>query len=103
MSRWYDVASGHGGFAERPDGDAPSELVVQIDGGPGETPALLVISRPDAGHVRVREWSGEDWSGIPGETLWRIDDLYARLERARHARRRITAEMYAIRAWLSGT
>jgi hypothetical protein len=78
------------------------ELVLQIDGGGGETPALLVISRPTGGRVRVREWSGESWAGMPCEREWTVDDLYARLDRAHRARRRITAEMYAIRAWLGG-
>ena len=103
-------APGAGGAPGRaseraPRGDAsdgPDELVLQIDGGDGETPALLVISRPSHGHVRVREWSGETWNGIPDERRWPVGDLYARLDRAYRARRRITVEMYAIRAWLGG-
>ena len=79
---------------------APEHLVVRVDGGPGDTNYTLMIARPHAGRVRVQEWTEANRAGAAHAAVLSIDDVYARLERAFEARRRINVDLGRIREWL---
>ena len=49
------------------DAVAPEELPVFIMGPGADPERLILLGRPEAGRVRVREWSGADWSAPPVE------------------------------------
>ena len=78
-------------------------LTVQVGGDREEPERLLMIGRPQAGRVHVREWSTGGWNAEPIERDVGVDELYASLERATNARRRISQDLYLIRSWLDGT
>jgi hypothetical protein len=78
------------------------ELPVLIGSGFESPEALLLIARPTDGRVRVREWSGADWSSPPREREVTVDALYAEIERAQRAGRRVNQGLYAVRLWLTG-
>jgi hypothetical protein len=52
--------------------------------------------------VHVREWSTHNWSGAPDERELPVEHAYAIFQRAFDARRRLTAALPEIRAWLEG-
>ena len=81
----------------------PEELAVQVAGGDGEPERLLMLSHAGRGLVRVREWTGESWNRPPEEREVERDALYATLEHAVRRGRRVSEELYRIRAWLAGT
>lgn len=79
------------------------ELPVIIGaGGDGSPEALLIVSRPVDGRVRVREWSGANWSAPPRERELAANDLLAEAEAAQRAGRRLNHSLYGLRLWLSG-
>ena len=84
------------------DGETPDELAVQMGGGNGEPERLLHLSRPVDGLVRVREWTGADWNAPAVEREMPADVLLRAFEDAARQRRRLSAELYAIRLWLTG-
>lgn len=78
------------------------ELPIIIGAGAGEPEALLIVSRPDGGRIRVREWSGADWSAPPRDRETSAEALLAEVESAQRAGRRINHAVYGVRLWLSG-
>jgi hypothetical protein len=80
----------------------PEELAVQVAGGDGEPERLLMLSRAERGRVHVREWTGDSWNRSADEREEEADAVYATLERAVRRGRRVSEELYRIRAWLSG-
>jgi len=86
-----------------PSGEPPDVLSVQVDGDRDEPTRLFVISRPERGVVRVREWTSEGWAGPPSERELPADELYALFERAQARRRRLSENLYRIRLWLAGS
>lgn len=80
----------------------PDELGVLISAGAGEPDRLLMLARPTAGRVRVREWSTHNWSSAPDERELSVQDALAIFQRAAEARRRMSAALPEIRAWLEG-
>jgi hypothetical protein len=80
-------------------GGGPDELVVQVDAGGSEPPRLLILSRPVAGRVLVREWAG---AAPMVEEERSSAEVLADLERAQAARRRVSVEPYRLRLWLNG-
>ena len=101
--------SNHGDPARPEDPGQPdaspdaSFLTVQVSGDRDEPERLLLIARPVNGRVRVREWTTGSWNAEPSERDEDVEALLAALERAHRARRRISQELYHIRAWLDGT
>ena len=81
--------------------DEPT-LSVQVEGSGREITRLYVMSRPEAGRVRVREWRGDDWSAGPLEREVDAAALLAEFERAHKERRRMSEELYRLRLWLEG-
>jgi hypothetical protein len=81
----------------------PEELAVQVAGGDGEPERLMMLSHTGRGRIHVREWTGESWNRSADEREEEADALYASLERAVRRGRRVSEELYRIRAWLSGT
>lgn len=81
----------------------PEELAVQVAGGDGEPERLMMLSHAEHGRVRIREWTGESWNRSADEREEEADALYASLERAVRRGRRVSEELYRIRAWLAGT
>ena len=79
-----------------------NELVVLVDAGAGEGEYMLGLARPERGTVHVREWSGGNWAGPPVERDLPTGEVLARLQRAYDQRRRISAELLRVRAWLDG-
>lgn len=80
----------------------PDELGVLISAGAGEPERLVMLGRPSAGRVRVREWSTHNWSGAPDERDLPVEHAYTIFQRAFDARRRLSAALPEIRAWLEG-
>ena len=78
-------------------------LTVQVGGDRDEPERLLMIARPAAGRVQVREWTTGGWNAEPVERELGVEELYDSLQRAADARRRISQELYFIRTWLDGT
>lgn len=76
-------------------------ITVHVGGGDGVPEQLLRISRPVDGVVRVREWSGSDWSSAH-EREMSAEALVRALEEAARQRRRLGEELYRIRLWLTG-
>jgi hypothetical protein len=61
-----------------------------------------MLDPPVEGRVLVREWSEANRAGAPEIRTLPVDDVYARLERAHEARRRINVNLLRIRSWLDG-
>jgi hypothetical protein len=80
----------------RPDA-APDVMTIQIAGSPEEPERVLIVSRPDGGRVRVREWSA---AGTSGEREMAVDEILALVTRAAGERRRVSEDLHAIRRWL---
>ncbi len=82
--------------------DEPEFLTLRLGGSPTEVERLLLIGRPRAGRVRVRQWTSNSWN-TEGEIL-ELDAgaLLAEIQRTHDARRQVSEEMYGIRQWLAG-
>jgi hypothetical protein len=83
------------------------EMVLTVAAGRGEPEYMLAISRPGTrgaprGAVRVREWTSDTWASAGAERVLLTEDVYARVERAHHERRRVSVELPRLRAWLDG-
>ena len=52
--------------------------------------------------VRVSEWSTGSWSVPPRERLVESSVLFAEIEAAFRANRRVSQEIYRVRRWLLG-
>lgn len=89
-----------------PDVDAAGRrhtLTLRIEGGPGAPDRLLVLERPHAGRVRVRE------QVVPGDVdtgarTYEADpgELFGEVERALRDGRRVSVEPYLLREWCAG-
>lgn len=80
----------------------PDELGVLIAGSEQEPERLVMIGTPANGRVHVREWSARNWAGPPDERDEPIEAVYALCQRAHDERRRLSAGLLEIRAWLDG-
>jgi hypothetical protein len=87
---------------ERDRAPGPDELGVLIAAGDGEPERLLMLGKPANGRVHIREWSTHNWSGPPDERDAAVADTFAVFQRAHDARRRMSAGLSQIRAWLDG-
>lgn len=85
-----------------PHTPGPDELGVLVAAGGGESERLVMLGKPAGGRVHVREWSSHNWSGPPEERDAPVADVLAQLQRAYDARRRMSAGLAQIRAWLDG-
>ena len=83
-------------------GKPEDELPVLITGPASEPERLMLVGRPDGGRVRIREWSGADWSAPPAERELRCEELTEVVERAVRAGRRVNQSPHAVRRWLDG-
>jgi hypothetical protein len=75
------------------------ELTFQIEGGIGEPTRVVTLTRADAGRVRVREWTSENWLE-PKESVRDAAEVWREVERAAQTRRRVSADPAHIRQWL---
>lgn len=83
--------------------DATTEfLTLHVAGGHGEPERLLLIGRPESGHVRVREWTSQSWNTEGDDYEADAEELLAGLERDFSARRAMSEEIYRVRQWLTG-
>jgi len=74
-------------------------LHVQVEGKGRDAERLYVLGPPRNGVVEVREIVG---GCDPREYAERADDLLDRFEKLHRERRRLSAELYLIREWLTG-
>ena len=82
-----------------PAGDATADsLTVQVQGGGREPERVLVLSRPRAGLVEVREFAVG--CTAPRDFTATVEELHDLFERAARKRRRLSEDLYAIRRWL---
>ena len=81
---------------------AADVLSVLVAGDGCEPERLLMIARPSAGRVLVREWDTTTWNTTPRERETDVESLWAAFERAYRQRRRVSEELPRIRAWLDG-
>ena len=81
---------------------ARDELPVFLMGPGAEPERLMLVGRPAAGWVRVREWSGADWSAPPSEREVACAEIADAVERAVRAGRRVNQSPHAVRRWLGG-
>lgn len=77
-----------------------AELPVFIMGPGAEPERLILVGRPAAGRVRVREWSGADWSAPPAERDLGCEEVADAVERAVRAGRRVNQSPQVVRRWL---
>ena len=63
----------------------------------------MLVGRPASGRVRVREWSGADWSAPPDEREVGCAEVADAVERAVRAGRRVNQSPQVVRRWLDGT
>lgn len=80
----------------------PEELSVSVGPRDGRGERLIMLGRPREGRVHVREWSDGNWAGPPAERDLAVDDAYAIFQCAFDERRRLSAGLLDIRAWLDG-
>ncbi|HSC32185.1 MAG TPA: hypothetical protein VLD17_10680 [Gemmatimonadaceae bacterium] len=80
----------------------PDELGVLVAAGDGEPERLLLLGTPHGGRVHIREWSSHNWAGPADERDDAVADALAVFQRAYDARRRMSAGLPEIRAWLAG-
>jgi hypothetical protein len=80
-----------------PTGD---ELPVFIMGPGREPERLMLVGRPSAGRVRIREWTGGDWSAPPSERDLPCAELADVVERAVRDGRSINQSPQTVRRWL---
>jgi hypothetical protein len=77
-------------------------LTLRIGGKPGLPERLLLISRPEAGRVVVREWTSDSWN-TPGQNREQdASTLLAQIESALASGQTVNHEMYGVRQWLGG-
>ena len=81
--------------------ETPGELPLLIGAGAGAAESLLLIGEPDgAGLVRVRRWSGDDWSAVAESRSERADALLRWIEAQATAGRSLNQSLYGVRLWL---
>lgn len=79
------------------------ELPVFIMGPGAEPERLMLVGRPTGdGRVRVREWSGADWSAPPAEREVDCALMADVVEGAVRAGRRVNQSPLTVRRWLEG-
>lgn len=88
--------------SDLPQPPGPDELGVLVAAGDGEPERLVMLGPPSHGVVHLREWSSRNWSGPPNERDAAVADVLAQFQRAYDARRRMSAGLIQIRAWLDG-
>jgi hypothetical protein len=84
------------------DAGASGELPVLITGPGAEPERLMLVSRPAAGRVRVREWSGADWTAPPIEREVACAEIRDAVDRAVRAGRRVNQPLHDVWRWLDG-
>jgi hypothetical protein len=62
----------------------------------------MLVGRPAGGRVRVREWSGSDWSAPPVAREVACTEITSLVDRAVHAGRRVNQSPLVVRRWLDG-
>lgn len=77
-------------------------LTLRVSGGAETSERLLLIGRPRAGSVRVREWTTETFNTAGNEYETPAAALLVSLEQAQAAGRSLGAELYRVRLWLNG-
>ncbi|HEY9517072.1 MAG TPA: hypothetical protein VIQ74_15440 [Gemmatimonadaceae bacterium] len=90
------------GTGSRPTPPAQPELGVLISAGAGEPDRLILLHRPAAGRVHLREWSTHNWSGAPDERDITVAEALAIFQGAYDARRRMSVSLKGVQAWLAG-
>jgi hypothetical protein len=83
-----------------PASDSADELPVFIMGPGADPERLMLVGRPSDGRVRVREWSGADWSAPPAEREVACGEMIDIVDRAVRAGRRVSQSPLTIRRWL---
>lgn len=77
-------------------------LTIQIAATATDPEHLMLVERPVAGRVKVREWVGEGFGGPAVEREYDAIDLYRMIEDASRQGRRVGQELYRVRLWLDG-
>jgi hypothetical protein len=80
---------------------AADELPVVITGPGAEPERLMLVGRPAGGRVRVREWSGADWSAPPAERDLACTEVADVVDRAVREGRRVNQAPQVVRRWLA--
>ncbi len=83
-----------------PPAASADELPLLVGGDDRHPERLLLVGRPQAGRVRVREWESTDWARPPVAREYDAAALLADLERAQRGGRRLNQELTAVRRWL---
>ncbi len=79
-----------------PDEELPLFIV-----GPGPGPErLMLVGRPDAGRVRIREWTGADWSAPAIEREVACAEIVDAVDRALREGRQVNQSPQVVRRWL---
>lgn len=81
---------------------AGEELPILIMGAGPEPERLMLVSRPREGKVRVREWTGHDWSSVALAREALPEEVLGEVERAQQRGRRVNQSPYTVRQWLFG-
>ena len=81
-------------------GGTSDELPVFIMGPGAEPERLMLVGKPSMGRVRVREWSGSDWSARPAERDVPCAEVVDAVEEAVRFGRRVNQSPQIVRRWL---
>ena len=60
----------------------------------------MLVSRPRAGMVHLREWTSSDWAATPTERDAAVEGFYVELEQAVREGRGMNQSLHAVRLWL---
>jgi hypothetical protein len=60
----------------------------------------MLVGRPDAGRVRVREWTGADWSAPATEREVACAEIVDAVDRALREGRQVNQSPQVVRRWL---
>ncbi len=75
------------------------ELSLQIDGDGSHPTTVMTLKRSTPGRVLVRQWTSADWQNAR-EVDRDAAEVWREIESAHHARRRVSAELIALKQFL---
>lgn len=77
-------------------------LTLRLGAAASQPERLMLIGRPQAGRVRVRQWTSDSWNTEGEDFETSAAELLADIERLAHARGQVSEEIFRVQSWLTG-